>query len=60
MVVVVTEPSCTLDGVFRLTNNSFISPGAKLREKISTPLLSCNVGVPPHDGAVQSIEVVLS
>ena len=60
IVVVVTEPNCILLGVFKLTNNSFISPGAKFREKTSVPVSSCNVGVPPHEGAVQSIEVVLS
>ena len=60
MVVEVTDPNCTLFGVFKFTNNSIISPGAKFNENTSVPLSSCSVGVPPQEGAVQSIEVVLS
>ena len=58
--MVVDDPKLADIGTSRLTNNSFISPGAKFSEYTSSPFASLRVGVPPQEGAVQSIDVVAS
>ena len=58
MVVEVVDPGSKPLGVSRLTNNSRFSLGAKLIMKTSSPAALYNLGFPPHDGALQSIDVV--
>ena len=58
-VVDVTEPSDVDDGTSRWICNSFFSPGWSVIEyTLLEP--SNSTGVPPHDGFVQSMEVVVS
>ena len=57
-VVDVVEPRGAEPGTSRCANTSTSSVGSNVKAKISSPFASCSEGEPPHEGAVQSIDVV--
>ncbi len=58
MVVDVVDPGSIELGVSKCTNSSLFSFGAIFNENTSVPASLWSVGVPPHEGALQSMDVV--